>query len=635
MDLFSLSTQEASEATKEANERFVQSSPMDWDYLGDVNDAKKGLITCPEPLVIQDDNGKIIQDNRWYKANMSQGAKCLDTVNPSLWRHGTLNTEAGIFKVTDGVYQVRGYDISNMTVVEGETGYILMDVLMKNSAAKAALDLVFQQLGQKPVHAVIIGHSHSDHYGGIGGVFEKLGTDRIPVLAPKGMEQAALNENIIAGGAMQKRAETQFGFTLPVSAKGAVDGGLGKRGPSGIGSFAMATDHICKTGETRVYDGVEFVFQMAPETEAPATMEVYIPSKKLLWVGELANQTNHNLCPIRGALTRDALVWSNFIDELIYLFPEAEIAAGSHFWPTWGRENVVKLLEVQRDLYKFTHDQTMHLANLGYTGSEIANRIKLPSCLGKYWCSRDYYGNLKFNARAVYTRYMGWYEGNPIYLNPLSRREQAEKMIPLLGGADKAIEAAVKAFDSGEYQWVLQLLDLVIALDQGNMKARAIMAAASEQLGYQQETATWRNAYLVAAKELREGNQNGAVKKTLETYMRMDMESLLRFVAVKYDGTGAENFSIKIDWDVTDLNKHYYIDVSNCVVHHRDVNVVGDITVCVSSDKAGLIKFLVLNEDAAGLLERGELRVQGDKNSLITFQYMLAEFKSDFNLVLR
>lgn len=637
-EVYSLSASEqqgASEYTKKANEIFLNTSPMDWNSVEDFENAERGFIDCDDPVVIRDENGKIIQDLRWYKEHMKSAQDYPETVNPSLWRHGVLNTSAGLFKVCDSVYQVRGYDISNMTIVEGETGYILMDVLMKNNTARAALKLVFAALGRKPVKAIIIGHSHSDHYGGIDGVFEEIGEENIPILAPVLFEEAALNENVLAGNAMQKRAETQFGFTLPVGIQGTMDGGLGKRGPSGISSYAQPTDHITRTGEARVYDGVEFVFQLTPETEAPATMQVYIPVHKLLWVGEVVNQTDHNLCPIRGALTRDALVWSTYIDEMLYLFPETEIAAGSHFWPVWGHDKVVELLKAQRDLYKYTHDQTMHLANLGYTGSEIANMIHLPQCLGRFWSSRDYYGNLSFNARSIYTRYLGWYEGNPVYLKPLPRKTLAENMLPLLGGIKKAIEAAKDAFDRGEYQWVLQLLDYVIAAEQENMEARCIMAAACEQLGYQQETATWRNAYLAAAKELREGNQNGAVKKTVKSYLQMDMENLLKFISIQFDGLRAESFEMNIDWYVEDLAQHFFIDVANCVVHYHTFRTSDVTNARVTSDKAGFIRFLVLHEDLENMEAEGAIKVDGDRNTLLTFQYLLSEFRSDFNLVLR
>lgn len=626
----------ASEFTKQRQIDFLKEECLDWNNRDDFDNAEKGFIGKDSPAIIYDDAGMAVQDMELYHRILHEVDECPDTVNPSLWRHSLLNDYVGLFKVTEKVYQVRGYDLSNLTVVVGETGYIILDTLLKVETAKAAMKLIYKLLGEKPIKAIVIGHSHTDHFGGVLGVLEtRVNLDeQIPIIVPEYFEEAALGENVLAGIAMTRRGAYQFGFTLPTGHTGVIDSGLGKRGPRGTTSFVFATDYIRKTGEKRIIDGVEMIFQMAPESEAPASMHIYLDTEKLLWVGEVVNQTNHNLCPMRGAPTRDAKKWAKYIDEMIELFENVDILAGSHFWPVWGRDKVLNMLKKQRDLYQFTHDQTLRMINMGYTAVEIANELKLPKELATEWFNRDYYGNFKFNVRSVYTKYLGWYDGNPVNLDLLSPVETAKRTVSAMGGVDNVIKMAKDSFDKGEYQWVLQLLNNAVFAEPENDKARLLMADACEQLGYIQEAATWRNAYLTGAAELRSKAPKGFVKKTLEMYTNMSEKDLFEYLAVRLNGKKAEGFNISIEWEITDRKSRYISEIYNSVMHNIRDKKMEHVDVHITLDSTIFIKIMLLDENIDDYIKSGEVSVEGNLAKFKDFLTKLEVFKGNFNIML-
>jgi alkyl sulfatase BDS1-like metallo-beta-lactamase superfamily hydrolase len=431
-----------------------------------------------------------------------------DTVNPSLWRQAQLNRQHGLFKVVDGLYQIRGLDVSNMTLIEGNTGLIVVDPLLAIETARAGLDLYYQHRPRRPVVAVIYTHSHADHWGGVKAVTNEadVASGKVAVIAPEGFLERAVSENVIAGNAMRRRALYQFGPLLPKGERGQVDAGLGKTTPLGTNSLIAPTDLIRKSGEMRPIDGVEIVFEMAPESEAPAELYMYYPRFKVLNMAEVAKHNFHNLLPFRGAEVRDALAWSKYLNEALNAFGDkTEVVIAQHHWPVFGGARVRKFLNIQRDLYKYVHDQTLRSLNQGFTAPEIAERLELPASLANEWENRDYYGTVGHNAKAIYQKYLGWYDGNPANLRPLPPVEAAKKYVAYMGGADAVIRHAREDFESGEYRFVAEVANKLVFADPANQEARELAADAYEQLGYLSESATWRNAYLYAAYELRHG----------------------------------------------------------------------------------------------------------------------------------
>ena len=497
-------TKDAEPASRAINDSFLQALPF--NDSADFDDANRGFIATVPDGTIPGLGGKPAWDNNQYGFLKNEQAP--PTVNPSLWRQARLNAINGLFKVTDRVYQVRGLDISNMTIIEGDTGLILIDPLLTNETAKAALELYLKNRPAKPVVAVIYTHSHADHFGGGKGVIteEDAKSGKVKVIAPDRFMDYAVAENIIAGNAMGRRAQYQFGSALPVGERGQIDTGLGKALARGTASLIPPNDLIKQTYETRTIDGVEIEFHLAPSSEAPSEMLMYFPQFKMLNMAEDATHNMHNLYTIRGAEIRDGRLWSRYISDAIERYGDkTEIEIAQHHWPMWGKERIVSFLKKQRDLYKFIHDQSVRLLNHGLTPTEISEQLKLPPSLASDWASRGYYGTLSHNAKAVYQFYLGWYDANPADLNPLPRAEEAKKQVEYMGGANAVIKRARDDFKAGQYRWVARVASQLVFADPSNNEARELGAEALEQLGYQSEAATWRNAYLLGAHELRNG----------------------------------------------------------------------------------------------------------------------------------
>ncbi|MEV8586623.1 alkyl sulfatase dimerization domain-containing protein [Streptomyces sp. NPDC051180] len=517
----------------------------------DFENADRGFLGALVPGVVTAGDGSVVWDNDGYAF---LDAECPDTAHPSLWRQGRLNARQGLYEVTEGIYQVRGLDLSNMTLVEGERGVVVIDPLISVETAEAALALYREHRGARPVTAVIYTHSHGDHFGGVRGVLPHGAEEGVPILAPAGFLEHAVSENVYAGTAMTRRASYMYGVGLPKSPAGQIGVGLGQATSTGTISLIPPTVDITETGQEETVDGVRIVFQLTPGTEAPAEMNFLFPDHRALCLAENATHTLHNVLTLRGAVVRDARIWAHYLDEAIEFFHgRYDVAFASHHWPTWGHDAVVEFLAGQRDLYAYLHDQTLRLLNEGHTGVEIAELIELPPALARAWHGRGYYGSLSHNTKAIYQRYLGWYDGNPAHLWEHPPVELARRYVEVAGGAAEALAKARRYLEDGDLRFAATLLDHVVFADPGDEEAKAALAGVYERLGYGAENATWRNFYLRGAQELREGVTGEMVDTTNpEMAMALTVPMLLDSVAISIDGPRAWDDDLTIDLVLTD-----------------------------------------------------------------------------------
>jgi len=562
------------------------------------------------------------------------------TVNPSLWRQAQLNGINGLFKVVDGVYQVRGFSLANMTIVEGQTGLIIIDTLSTVASAHEALDLYYAHRPRKPVVAVVYTHSHSDHYAGVKGVTSEADVvaGKTKIIAPAGFMEAAVSESVIAGNAMSRRANYQFGVTLPRGERGNVDAGLGKwdsRGAPG-NSLIAPTDTIAQAVENRTVDGVAMVFQLAPASEAPAEMHVYLPQSHVLDMAENATHTLHNLLPLRGTEVRDAEGWSHYISEALERFgSDAQALIAQHHWPVWDNARVVERLRNQRDLYKYVHDQSVRLMNQGYTQAEIAERLTTPPGLENDWSTRGYYGTLSHDSKAVYQKYIGWYDGNPADLNPLPPVEDAKKYVEYMGGAAAVIARAREDYKAGNYRWVAQVMDQVVYADPANKEARALAAQAFEQLGYLAESATWRNAYLLGAQELRNGPgaPRRSVGVTPDLLHSMSLSLAFDYLGTRLNGPRAGTARSVINWHFTDTKESAASNLSHgaltAVMGKNDANADATVTMARAAFETVVLK----QRTMADAIQRGDAQVSGDAAKVTQLFDFLDDFDAVFPIV--
>jgi alkyl sulfatase BDS1-like metallo-beta-lactamase superfamily hydrolase len=559
------------------------------------------------------------------------------TVNPSLWRQAQLNAVNGLFKVTDRVYQVRGLDISNLTIIEGDSGLILIDPLLSNETAKAALDLYLKNRPAKPVLAVIYSHSHADHFGGGKGVMseEDAASGKVRVIAPDGFMEHAVAENVIAGNAMNRRAQYQFGSALPVGERAQVDTGLGKALAKGTISLIPPNDLIKQAYETRSIDGVEIEFHLVPGSEAPSEMIMYLPQFKLLNMAEDATHNMHNLYTIRGAEIRDGRLWSKYIGEAIQRYGDrTDIVIAQHHWPMWGNERIVAFLKKQRDLYKFIHDQSVRLLNQGLTSTEIAEQLKLPPSLANEWSARGYYGTLSHNAKAVYQFYLGWYDANPADLNPLPRAEAAKKQVEYMGGAEAVLKRARDDFKAGQYRWVASVTSQLVFADPANKEARDLGADALEQLGYQSEAATWRNAYLLGAAELRNGVPKAVPStRSADLLKGVSIDLAFDYMGVRLNAAKAEGKTIVINWTFTDLNQTYVMNLENSTLTHIAGKLNDNADLSLKLTRATLDALTLKQRSFAGSVLTGDISFSGNPLKLRELMGMLDDFSPDFEIV--
>jgi len=560
-----------------------------------------------------------------------------DTVNPSLWRQAQLNAVHGLFKVTERVYQVRGMDVSNMTLIEGERGLIIIDPLLSVQTAKAALALYFSQRPARPVVAVIYTHSHVDHFGGVKGVTteEDVKAGRVVVIAPDGFMAHAVAENVLAGNAMGRRAQYQFGALLPPGERGQVDTGLGKNVSRGSISLIAPTDLIRKPLDQRTVDGVDLRFHLTPGSEAPSEMNVFLPQFKVLDMAENTSHNMHNLYTIRGAEVRDGNAWSRYISEAMEEFgDQTEVLIAQHHWPTWGQEKVKTFLGHQRDLYKFIHDQSVRLINHGYKPDEIAQTLQLPASLAQDWAVRGYYGTLSHNSKAVYQKYMGWYDANPANLNPLPPVENAKKALAYMGGAAAVLARAREDFAAGNYRWVASVMSQVVFAEPTNQEARALAADALEQLGYQAEAGTWRNAYLFGAYELRNGMTRLPASTIPPDLVRsLPIELVFDALGTRLNGPKAEGKRIVLNWRFGDTGQNYLMRLENAALTWvpRKQDPQADVT--VSLDRATWNAITLKETTLPEALKSGQIRIQGQLPKLQELFGLLDEFSPQFEIV--
>jgi alkyl sulfatase BDS1-like metallo-beta-lactamase superfamily hydrolase len=554
----------------------------------DFADAERGFIAALDPGVVRNATGEVVWDNDSYSFLAGDAP---DTVNPSLWRQSTLNAKQGLFEVTEGIYQVRGLDLSNISFIEGDTGVIVIDPLISVETAAAALGMYRAHRGERPVTGVIYTHSHVDHFGGVKGVTSQEEVDAgVPVIAPEGFLEPAIAENVYAGTAMARRAGYMYGAALPRGPRGGVGAGLGQTTSTGTVSLIVPTVDITHTGQELTVDGVRMVFQLAPGTEAPAEMHFLFPSRKALCMAENTTHTLHNILTIRGAVVRDPHAWARYLTEAIELFgTQAEVVFTSHHWPTWGQERVVEFLGLQRDLYAYLHDQTLRLLNQGYTSAEIAEQIELPPALQRAWHAHGYYGSVSHNVKAIYQRYLGWYDGNPARLWQHPPQEAAERYVAFMGGADAVVDKARASYDEGDLRWAAQVLDHVVFAEPDHKAGRALLADMLEQLGFGSENGTWRSAYLSGAVELRSGNfGTPTVTASADLLSQLTPELFFDALAIQINGPAAWDLDLATRWVFPDHDATYRTTLHNGVFSYiRDGSGDADLTVTVPRHALG------------------------------------------------
>jgi alkyl sulfatase BDS1-like metallo-beta-lactamase superfamily hydrolase len=625
---------DASTTTRHANERLRASLPEDSGE--DFELAKRGFIATIPNARVENDAGMPVWDLQRFDF-CAQGEACPDTVNPSLWRQAQLNSIHGLFEVTEGIYQVRNFDLSNITFIEGDTGYIVIDPLISAEPAAAALKLMREQRGDKPVSAVIYTHSHVDHYGGIEGVISQADVDAgLMIIAPDGFLEAAVKENVLAGNAMSRRATYMYGAMLPPGPRGHVDAGLGKTVSLGKTGLIPPTRSITETGEHFSVDGVEIVFQVTPDTEAPAEMNFYFPQFKALCMAENCSCHLHNVYTPRGAQVRDANAWSYYINEAIDLYgADTEVLFASHHWPRWGSEAATSFLKKQRDLYKYIHDQTLRLANHGLTPLEIAEGFELPPSLANEWYTRGYYGTLNHNTKAVYQRYLGWFDGNPANLHKWPPAEAGRRYVDAVGGADVLLEKARIAFDDGDYRWVAELVNHLVFADPANEAARLLQADALEQLGYQAESGPWRAFYLTAAMELRHPRPPSDVPRpgAAGAIRGLPAEELLNAMAVRLNGPKAGTREITLNLRIQDSGQHFLVSLENAVLNYLPNRSAATVDAEVTIVREALADLLLKTRSVAELAADGHVEISGDSAALETLIDLLDVFDFWFEIV--
>ena len=630
-------TKEATSCTAEKNAEWY--SKLDFSDRREFANAERGLLDDQGGRVIYNDDGTTAWDLQSY-GDLDCDAP--DTVNPSLWRNTQLNAKAGLFEVCDGIYQVRGFDMANTTFIRTDHGWIVFDVLMCKENMKAARELMEERFGPLDIKAVLYSHSHVDHFGGVEGIItreqvadatlslkKQLASGKTPVLAPAGFLKHAISENVYAGIAMARRAQFQYGTVLDKGEKGALSVGIGMGQSTGTVSLIAPTCEIGEDVPKLTIDGLEIEFQLTPGTEAPAEMNAYFPKYRALWMAENCTGTLHNLYTLRGAQVRDANDWAKYIIEADQRFcDKTDVVFQSHNWPHWGEEIHEYLLNTAA-IYKFIHDQTLHYMNQGYTSNEIAAMISLPDALEKVWYTRQYYGTLPHNAKAIYQKYLGWYDANPVNLDPLPPSETAKKMVEYLGSTEAVLLRAKKDYNKGEYQWVAQITKELVFADPSNQKARNLCADALEQLGYQAESGAWRNAYLMGAAELRNGNLSGRARTAngLTNSMRaMTVSMLLDYIAILTDANAAQNDDLTLNLTVTDENEQFYVTRKNGVLLTYPGENRPDAQASVTCRRLQL--FALMTGQQAG-----QVQITGDATVLKRLLAYASKFEKTFNVI--
>ncbi|MCZ8103078.1 MAG: MBL fold metallo-hydrolase [Burkholderiales bacterium] len=602
----------------------------------DFEDARRGFVGTIPDARVESEDGRTIWDMAPYRFLDDPAPP--DTVNPSLWRQARLNTVHGLFEVCERTWQVRGLDIANMTILEGDTGLIVIDPLTGVEVARAALELYFAHRPRRPVHTVIYSHSHADHFGGVKGVVDEadVRAGRVQVIAPARFMEAAVSENLLAGVPMARRGQYQFGPLLPKGPAAQVDAGLGKTTSLGRLTLIAPTRTIVVETEAHRIDCVEIVFQLTPESEAPAEMHFWFPQWGALNLAENATHTLHNVCPIRGAQARDALLWSKYLDRALARWGDAvEVVYAQHHWPIWGNARCRAFVAEQRDLYRYLHDQTVRMMSHGWRPAEIAEMMKLPPGLEARWHARGYYGTVSHNVKAIYQRHLSWYDGNPANLNPLPPVDAGRRTVEYMGGVDAMLARAAADFERGEFRWVAQVLSHAVFAHPERADVRLLAARAMEQLAFQAESATWRNAYLMGAKELREGTPPPGRRNIASTDMvrAMTLEMFFDFVAVRLNAHRAAGLRMTLDWVFPDVGERWRCELSNSALTARAGTDGPPPDATVTVDRATLDAFLMQRTSPAEAVAAGLLRVDGPPGTFARFWGLLDRFEPIFPIV--
>ena len=621
----------ATESTRAAIAAAAASLPF--DNATDFDATERGFVAKATERQVRADDGRVVWDMDAYAF---LDGDCPDTANPSLWRQGQLLVRDGLFEVVPGIYQLRGFDLSVMTVVEGDNGIIVIDPLICKETAAAALALYREHRGDRPVTGMIYTHSHLDHFGGAEGVVDRADVDagKIPILAPEGFLDHAVSENVYAGTAMARRAGYMYGAALTKGPEGQIGAGLGQTTSTGEPTLIPPTLDITATGQTEVLDGVRIEFQLTPGTEAPAEMNFYFPDHRALCAAENTSHTLHNILTLRGAEVRDAHSWSSYLTETIELWgDDLEVVLASHHWPTWGREEGVRFLSMQRDMYAYLHDQTLRLMNQGWTGSEIAEQLETPPALAAEWHTHGYYGSVSHNVKAIYQRYLGWYDGNPAHLWPHPPVAAAERYVAAMGGADAAVAIARDAFDGGDYRWCIEVLNHVLFAQEDHPEARTLQADAFEQLAYGAENGTWRSEFLSAAHELRHGNF-GTPTATASPSLQMALtaDQLLGSIAIRIDGPRAWDTDITLAIELTD-ERTWLCELHNGVLVYRTVDEVPEGVTTFTLSKVVLLQTIGGVRTMAQAVEAGDATAVGDPGDLDRLMALVAPVDPDFAIV--
>jgi alkyl sulfatase BDS1-like metallo-beta-lactamase superfamily hydrolase len=598
-----------------------QDTTLPFEDRTDFEDADRGMIGALDPCVVKDADGRIVWNNDAFGFLRGEAA---DTANPSLWRQSQLCARHGLYEVADGVYQVRGLDLSNMTLVEGRRGVIVIDPLVSTETAAAALSLYRRHRGGRPVTGVIYTHSHIDHFGGVEGVV----SDEVPILAPEGFLEHAVVENVYAGTAMLRRSTYHAGTSLEAGPRGLIGTGLGQTGSTGTVSLLPPTVDITHTGQEETIDGVRIVFQSTPDTEAPSEMNFLFPERRALCMAENATHNLHNILTLRGAVVRDARIWSRYLNEAITLFAnDADVAFASHHWPTWGRDRIVRFLSQQRDLYAYLHDQTLRMLNQGLTGSEIAERMQLPPALERAWHARGYYGSVSHNVKAIYQRYLGWFDGNPAHLWQHPPVEAAKRYVECIGGVDAVVSRARGYADAGDLRFAAELLNHAVFAQPERGEAKELLADVYERLGFGAENGTWRNFYLTGAQELRRGVGAGVTPVSAAGMAAaLTVEQLFDSIAIRVNGPRAWGQTLTIDWSFTDEKRTWRMTLSNGALVHWPDPAPGDADLTLTLSRPQLLGVL------AGKGMDG-IQTSGDHATLQRLLGLLDEPDPDFAIV--
>lgn len=634
---------EATEHTQKVNAEVYRL--LDFSDEQEKEFAQRGLITAPDTLEVRTESGRLVWSQDLF--DFVRDAEAPGSANPSLWRNTQLNATYGLFEVTDGIYQVRGYDMANITFVCGDTGWIIFDCGNYTETSKAALELFESEFGEAHISAIVISHAHVDHYGGIGGLIakedladpslpldEQLASGKTVLLVPQGFEKAVMEENVFAGNAMVRRSNFQYGSMLEKGPQGSLAFGIGLMLGTGTASYLSPTFEVTEPLFETTIDGVDMVFQLTPGTESPAEMNTYLPGHKALWMAENCTGTLHNLYTLRGAEVRDAHAWAGYIMQAKALFGgEAEVVFQSHNWPHWGNDVINEYMLNTAAVYQYIHAQTLQYINEGLTETEIARKISLPAELEKVWYTRQYYGTLVHNAKAVYQKYMGWYDANPIHLGELTPTEYAAKLVEYLGDVDRVLEMARADYEKGEYQWVAQITNSLVYADPTNTDARYLCADALEQLGYQAESGAWRNAYLTAAQELRHGTDaypRTGVGGQGPTALGMSTETMLTYLGICMDAKEMEDVNLVINLEVVDENTSYLLRIHHGVLLHSDEAWSDSADATIRTNRAGILG-IALNNQA--LIEANVKSVEGNEDIIGVLTGHLAKFDPCFNVV--